>query len=200
MTLGQMNGGTTQELSPEWMPASSMCSMMPPMMTAPVLSATASTSNSKASSRNLSTSTGAPATRQRRASCSDRASPCRTRWPSRVRRGHTMAARPPEIRSRRRQRGLLRAMSRLPLFGCVMLSSRRNSAKRSRSSARSIESGDVPRILTSARCSASASFSGVWPPNCTRHETSPPPERSTLMIAMTSSNVSGWKYNRSAVS
>ena len=31
-----MNGGTTQELSPEWMPASSMCSMMPPMTTAPV--------------------------------------------------------------------------------------------------------------------------------------------------------------------
>ena len=29
-------GGSTQELSPEWMPASSMCSMMPPMTTAPV--------------------------------------------------------------------------------------------------------------------------------------------------------------------
>ena len=53
-----MNGGTTQELSPEWMPASSMCSMMPPITTAPVASAIASTSNSKASSRNLSTSTG----------------------------------------------------------------------------------------------------------------------------------------------
>ena len=55
---GQRNGGTTHELSPEWMPASSMCSMMPPMITAPVLSATASTSNSNASSRNRSTSTG----------------------------------------------------------------------------------------------------------------------------------------------
>ncbi len=53
-------GGTTQELSPEWMPASSMCSMMPPMTTAPVASATASTSNSKASSRNLSISIGCP--------------------------------------------------------------------------------------------------------------------------------------------
>src|SRR5438876_611019 len=55
---GQMNGGTTHELSPEWMPASSMCSMMPPITTAPVRSAMASTSNSNASSRNLSTSTG----------------------------------------------------------------------------------------------------------------------------------------------
>ena len=53
-----MNGGTTQELSPEWMPASSMCSMMPPMTTAPVASATASTSNSNASSRKRSISTG----------------------------------------------------------------------------------------------------------------------------------------------
>ena len=51
---GQMKGGTTHELSPEWMPASSMCSMMPAMTTAPVASATASTSNSNASSRNLS--------------------------------------------------------------------------------------------------------------------------------------------------
>jgi hypothetical protein len=49
-----LNGGITQELSPEWMPASSMCSMMPPITTAPVTSATASTSSSTASSRNLS--------------------------------------------------------------------------------------------------------------------------------------------------
>jgi hypothetical protein len=69
-----------------------------------------------------------------------------------------------------------------------------------RSSARSIESGDVPRILTPALCSASASFSGVCPPNCTRHETSPPADRSVSITAITSSNVSGWKYSRSAVS
>ncbi len=48
------NGGTTHELSPEWMPACSMCSMMPPMSTAPDASASASTSISVASSRNLS--------------------------------------------------------------------------------------------------------------------------------------------------
>ena len=51
-------GGTTHELSPEWMPASSMCSMMPAITTAPVASPTASTSSSKASSRNRSISTG----------------------------------------------------------------------------------------------------------------------------------------------
>ena len=36
-----------------------------------------------------------------------------------------------------------------------------------RSSARSIASGEVPRIGISARSSAAASFSGVWPPNWT---------------------------------
>ena len=39
--------------------------------------------------------------------------------------------------------------------------------KRSRSSAMSIESGEVPMIGAPAASSARASFSGVWPPNCT---------------------------------
>ena len=39
--------------------------------------------------------------------------------------------------------------------------------KRSRSSARSIVSGEVPRILTPASASSPAMFSGVWPPNWT---------------------------------
>ena len=47
-------GGTTHELSPEWIPASSMCSMMPPMTTAPAASATQSTSISLACSRKRS--------------------------------------------------------------------------------------------------------------------------------------------------
>ena len=52
-----VNGGMTQVESPEWMPASSMCSMMPATSTvAP--SATASTSTSRAASRNLSINTG----------------------------------------------------------------------------------------------------------------------------------------------
>ena len=50
-------GGSEQAESPEWMPASSMCSMIPPITTV-VPSEMASTSISMASSRNLSTRIG----------------------------------------------------------------------------------------------------------------------------------------------
>ncbi len=50
-------GGSTQAESPEWTPASSMCCMTP-AITASRPSQTASTSASKASSRNRSMSTG----------------------------------------------------------------------------------------------------------------------------------------------
>ena len=43
-----------------------------------------------------------------------------------------------------------------------------------RSSARSIASGEVPRIGISARSSAFARLSGVWPPNCTMTPSSVP--------------------------
>ena len=60
-------GGSTQAESPEWMPASSMCCMTPPM-TQRVPSEMASTSASNASSRKLSISTGCSgATRAARA-------------------------------------------------------------------------------------------------------------------------------------
>ena len=62
----------------------------------------------------------------------------------------------------------------MPLGACGMPRSHRSCENRSRSSARSIESGDVPRIFTPASCSGSASFSGVCPPYCTTTETSPP--------------------------
>ena len=52
-----VTGGSAHAESPEWMPASSMCSMIPPMYTS-VPSHSASTSISMASSRNRSTSTG----------------------------------------------------------------------------------------------------------------------------------------------
>ena len=52
-----VTGGSTQAESPEWMPASSMCSMTPPRnISSP--SNSASTSISIASSRNRSMSTG----------------------------------------------------------------------------------------------------------------------------------------------
>ena len=50
-------GGSTQELSPLWMPASSMCSITPPRYSCSP-SNSASTSISMASSRNRSTSSG----------------------------------------------------------------------------------------------------------------------------------------------
>ena len=50
-------GGSAQAESPEWMPASSMCSMTPPRYSS-APSYSASTSISIASSRNLSISTG----------------------------------------------------------------------------------------------------------------------------------------------
>ena len=50
---GSECGGMTQAESPEWMPASSMCSMIPPTTTVSP-SARQSTSTSIASSRNLS--------------------------------------------------------------------------------------------------------------------------------------------------
>jgi hypothetical protein len=67
---------------------------------------------------------------------------------------------------------------------------------RSRSSARSIASALVPRIGTPASVSATASLSGVWPPNCTIT----PHGFSRSQIASTSSSVSGSKYSRSEVS
>ena len=68
----------------------------------------------------------------------------------------------------------------VPLAGCGMPRSHSSCANRWRSSARSIESGDVPRILTPAACSGSASFSGVCPPNCTTHDTSAPADALSL--------------------
>ena len=63
MSAGSEYGGSEHAESPEWMPASSMCSITPPTTTAPVLSATTSTSSSTASSRNWSTSSGKPTVR-----------------------------------------------------------------------------------------------------------------------------------------
>ena len=65
----------------------------------------------------------------------------------------------------------------------------RNCWNRSRSSARSIESGDVPMIGTPSFSSALASFNGVCPPNCTIT----PFGRSIATISNTSSRVSGSK-------
>ena len=62
------------------------------------------------------------------------------------------------------RRPISRASSRdraVPHAGAGMASFSRSRPKRWRSSARSIESGEVPRILTPAACSGSASLRGV---------------------------------------
>src|SRR3712207_3800562 len=54
----------------------------------------------------------------------------------------------------------------IPLSACLRPSLSSSSRNRARSSARSMASGLVPRIVTPARESERASFSGVCPPNC----------------------------------
>ena len=61
-------------------------------------------------------------------------------------------------------------------------------------------SGEVPRIGMPAFSSASASFSGVWPPNCTMTPWSVPACLSARSTSRTSSAVRGSKYSRSEVS
>jgi len=84
--------------------------------------------------------------------------------------------------------------------GCFRSSSLSSCWNRSRSSARSIASGEVPRIGTPASSSGRASFSGVCPPNWTITPSSSPFDRSTSISSSTSSAVSGSKYSRSEVS
>jgi hypothetical protein len=84
----------------------------------------------------------------------------------------------------------------MPFRGRRSSSFASTSSKRSRSSARSIESGVVPRIGTPARSSGTARRSGVWPPNCTMT----PSGFSRPISASVSSSVSGSKKSLSDVS
>ena len=126
------------------------------------------------------------------------ARPRRRRSPSRGRRARRTAEPAPGSRSARATatrlvdgcaRCRFAAACRPELVDSIAL-------KRSRSSARSIASGEVPRIGTPACSSGTASLSGVCPPNCTIT----PSGFSRSTIAITSSNVSGSKYSRSEVS
>ncbi len=87
-----------------------------------------------------------------------------------------------------------------PLAGCFRFSSCNSRWKRSRSSARSMASGEVPRMGIPALSKAWAIFSGVCPPNCTMQPSTVPLRCSTRTSSITSSAVSGSKYRRSAVS
>ena len=82
------------------------------------------------------------------------------------------------------------------LGGCRSASRCSSCWKRSRSSAMSIMSGEVPMIGTPLASRSRASLSGVCPPYCTMT----PHGFSTWTISSTSSSVSGSKYRRSDVS
>ncbi len=116
-------------------------------------------------------------------------SPRRKRSPSRGRRAHSSDAPEPDNRFARQSRFASSTDSRHAVFRLRNSSSRSSAPKRLRSSARSIESGDVPMIGTPASCRRIARFRGVCPPNCTIT----PSGFSTSTMFITSSNVSGSK-------
>ena len=92
-------GGSTHAESPEWMPASSMCCITPPITTRSP-SEIASTSASNASSRKRSMSTGRSSdTRAARVEVVRERRLVVARSPSRGRRARTTAARAPDSRS-----------------------------------------------------------------------------------------------------
>ncbi len=93
---------------------------------------------------------------------------------ARARRGRTTAARPAGTRSSPTTSRASDTLVAVPLGACGIPRSHSSCANRSRSSARSIESGDVPMMRIPALCSRSESLSGVCPPYCTTHDTSPP--------------------------
>ena len=206
-------GGSIQALSPEWTPASSTCSIIPPMNIFPSLSRIASTSTSVASSKNRSTSTGRSADNP----------PSRPKLPCWVSSfiaslscssSYTMLiARPPRTYEGRISTGyptrstIDRASSKLtavPPGGCGISSCEQTAFQRSRSSAKSIEFGEVPAIMSEGN--VLASFKGVCPPRPTITPAIPGPlarladSISTSRIFLTSSSVNGSKNNRSLVS
>ena len=149
-------GGSAQAESPEWMPASSMCSITPPRKSSSP-SYSASTSISIASSRNRSTSTGCsgrdlggPARCSRAARRRRRRSPCRGR------RARTTGGRAPGSRSRRRSALASSNDVAVPCFGAGSPASASTRPNAPRSSARWIASGLVPddrhaRVLRALR-------------------------------------------------
>ncbi len=98
----------------------------------------------------------------------------RARSPWRGRRAHRTGGSPPDSRSRPATASASAAERAVPLSGWRRPSFFSSTWKRSRSSARSMASGEVPRIGMPAASSAAASFSGVWPPNCTMTPSSVP--------------------------
>jgi hypothetical protein len=162
--------------------------MMPPTSTSSP-SQHASTSTSIATSRKRSSSTGlsfdtltAVFMYVRRSSSLNTTSIAR---PPSTYDGRTTSGNP-TVRASTTACSSVRAVA---LAGCLRPRFFTSTWKRSRSSAMSIESGDVPMIGAPAASSARDSLSGVWPPYCTIT----PSGCSFAMISSTSSSVSGSK-------
>ena len=68
------------------------------------------------------------------------------------------------------------------------------------SSAKSMESNEVPNIFILFLVKLAANFKGVWPPNWTIQPKSVPLLASALQISITDSSSRGSKYKRSDVS
>ena len=147
---GMLIGGMTQAESPEWMPASSMCSI------------TAGTKASSPSARqSASTSMAFSRKRSMRIGRSGETSTAAATYSPQhllvvddLHRPAAQHERRPHHQRVADLRATARASSRLlamPDSGCGMPSRRMAWRKRSRSSARSIMSGEVPRIFTPGR-------------------------------------------------
>ena len=155
-------GGSTQEESPEWMPASSMCSMIAPM-------------KSSSPSYRASTSISMAASRKRSMSSGPRENSSSESWLARYSRSagsSLMIAmpRPPSTKDGRTRTGYptfsatamtCSGVCAVSCAGAGQWAASRTLPNSSRSSARSMARGLVPRIGTPARSRSAASDSGV---------------------------------------
>ena len=144
-----------------------MCSMMPPITTSRAVADGVDVDLDRVLEELVDQHRAVGRRRERASACSARGRAARRRSPWRGRRARRTAAPAPGSRCGWRSRSPRLASGRCRSSGRRSSSLVSTSSKRSRSSARSIESGLVPMIGTPAAASGTASLSGVWPPNCT---------------------------------
>ena len=172
MCSGIVWGGITQAESPEWTPASSICSIIPAINTSSP-SHNTSTSNSIASSKNLSTKIG----------CSGET----LTYDGRTKTGNVILS------------AISFASSKelaVPYGAWWICNLFKSCANNSLSSTPSILSYGVPNILTPALANGTAKLIEVWPPNWTIT----PSGFSWSIIPITSSKVIGSKKSLSEIS
>ena len=135
---GSEYGGSEQAESPEWMPACSMCSMMPPIITSVAVADAVDVDLDRVVEEAVEQHRRLLADAAPPRACSARG-PCRrARSPSRGRRARSSGARPAGSRSRARAAAPAPRCARCRFGGCFRPSSCSSFWKRSRSSAMSI--------------------------------------------------------------